>query len=180
MKYALEFKLECIDKYKKGIHIDVPPNCKSSHRDFMNGVRNWAKTYDKLGMGGLKHSVCNRRWTAEERFKIVAQTLTGKPLIQAALENGVNVGQLCRWAKIYREKGMDGLELRKGRKPKEPDMPKKKKIRLAPSEREELELLRARNEYLEAENVYLKKLDALVCEREAAHPKAKKQKSSKK
>ncbi|MDD5885418.1 MAG: hypothetical protein PUC66_05195 [Erysipelotrichaceae bacterium] len=93
MKYTLEFKLECIDKYKKGIHIDVPPNCKSSHRDFMNGVRNWAKTYDKLGTDGLKHSVFNRRWTAEERFKIVAQTLTGKPLIQAALENGVCTSQ---------------------------------------------------------------------------------------
>ena len=45
---------------------------------------------------------------------------------------------------------------------------------------EELELLRARNEYLEAENAYLKKLDALVSKREAAHPKAKKQKSSRK
>ena len=59
-------------------------------------------------------------------------------------------------------------------------MPKKKKVKLAPSEKEELELLRARNEYLEAENAYLKKLDALVSKREAAHAKAKKQKSSRK
>ena len=55
----------------------------------------------------------------------------------------------------------------------------KKKAKLTPSEREELEILRARNEYLEAENLYLKKLDALVTKREAAHPKAKRQKSSK-
>ncbi len=31
-----------------------------------------------------------------------------------------------------------------------------KKAKLTPSEREELEILRARNEYLEAENEYLK------------------------
>ena len=55
----------------------------------------------------------------------------------------------------------------------------KKETKLTPSEREELEILRARNEYLEAENEYLKKLDALVTEREAARPKARKRKSSK-
>lgn len=180
MKYTLEFKLECINKYKNRIHIDVPFNCKSSHRGFMHRVRNWVKTYDKFGIDGLKHNIFNHQWTAEERYKIVAQTLTGKPLIQVALENGINEGQLYQWVKRYREKGMQGLELRKGRKPKVPDMPKKKKVKLAPSEKEELELLRARNEYLEAENIYLKKLDALVTKREAAHPKAKKQKSSKK
>ena len=181
MKYTLEFKLECIDKYKKGIHIEVPPNCKSSHHNFMPRVRNWVKTYDKFGIDGLKHKVFNREWTIEERFKIVAQVLTGgKHLIQVALENGINEGQLYQWVKRYREKGIDGLELRKGRKPKVSNMPKKKIIELAQSEKEELELLRARNEYLEAENAYLKKLDALVSKREAALPKAKKQKSSKK
>ena len=156
MKYTLEFKLECIDKYKNGMHIDAPSNCKSSHRDFMHRVRNWTKTYDKLGISGLKHNVFNRQWTAEERFKIVAQTLAGKSLVQTALENGIDGGLLYQWAKRYREKGIDGLELRAGRKPKVPNMPKKRKIRLAPSEKEELELLRARNGYLEAENIYLK------------------------
>ena len=180
MKYTLEFKLECINKYKNGIRIDVPPNCKSSHHDFMHRVLNWNKIYDNLGLDGLKHNSINRRWTAEERFKLVVQTLVGKPLLQVALENGINEGQLYQWVRLYRERGMDGLECHKGRKPKVPNMPKKKKVKLAPSEKEELKLLRARNEYLEAENIYLKKLDALVTKREAAHPKAKKQKSSKK
>ena len=40
MKYILEFKLECIDRYKKGIHIDLPPNarCKDFERSF--GIKN--------------------------------------------------------------------------------------------------------------------------------------------
>ena len=180
MKFTLEFKLECIDKYKKEIHIDVPSNCKSSHHDFMHSVRNWNKIYDKFGVDGLKHNNFNHYWTSEERFKLVAEVLAGKTISQVAIENAINGGQLYQWVRKYRETGIDGLECHKGRKPKVPNMPKKKKVKLAPSEKEELELLRARNEYLEAENIYLKKLDALVTKREAAHPKAKKQKSSKK
>ena len=180
MKYTLEFKLECVDKYKKGIYIQKPNICKSSHRTFMNKVRNWSSLYDKFGIDGLKRKHFNKEWTKDDRFKLVAQVLAGKAIRQVALDNGLDDGQLTQWVRRYREKGMDGLELRKGRKPKVPDMPKKKKVKLAPSEKEELELLRARNEYLEAENAYLKKLDALVSKREAAHPKAKNQKSSKK
>ena len=53
---------------------------------------------------------------------------------------------------------------------------KTKKPKLSISEQEELKLLRERNEYLEMENEYLKKLDALVSKREAAEAKVKKQK----
>ena len=180
MKYTLEFKFECIDKYKKGIHIDLPPNAKCKERDFfMHKVRDWNKLYDLHGIDGLKHNQFNHTWTKEGRFKLVAQVLTGKTISQVSFENKLKESVLSSWIRRYREKGIDGLELRKGRKPKVPTMPKKK-TKLAPSEKEELELLRARNEYLEAENACLKKLDALVTKREAAHPKAKKQKSSKK
>mgnify|MGYP001028306276 CR=1 FL=1 len=50
---------------------------------------------------------------------------------------------------------------------------------LTPSEREEMVRLRARVEYLEAENAVIKKEIALREEREAALLKAKKQQSSK-
>ena len=53
---------------------------------------------------------------------------------------------------------------------------KTKKLKLSVSEQEELKLLRERNEYLEMENEYLKKLDTLVSKREAAEAKVKKQK----
>ena len=29
MIYTLEFKLECVDKYKKGIHVDLPEGLRS-------------------------------------------------------------------------------------------------------------------------------------------------------
>jgi hypothetical protein len=70
---------------------------------------------------------------------------------------------------------MDGLQCKIGRPFKQLVMKKKtKKTKLSISEQEELKLLRERNEYLEMENEYLKKLDALVSKREAAEAKAKK------
>ena len=50
---------------------------------------------------------------------------------------------------------------------------------LTPSEREEMVRLRARVEYLEAENAVIKKEIALREEKEAARLKARKQRSSK-
>ena len=180
MKYDWKLKLKYVKKYKKGTYIERPDICKSSRDTFLHKVRYWAALYDRFGVDGLKNKNYEKKWTKDERFNLVAQVIAGKAIRQVALDNGINDGQLVQWVKRYREKGINGLELLKGRKPKMPNMPKKRKVKLAPLEKEELELLRARNEYLEAENIYLKKLDALVSKREAAHPKAKKQKSSKK
>lgn len=180
MKYTLEFKLECIERYKKS-HTFVFPIGIRSKESFRSKIRYWVKLYEDLGVDGLIHKPFNKEWTKEERFKLVAMVLSGRSVCSVAMEAHIPDGMLFQWVRKYREKGMDGLECRrKGRPTKVPTMPKKKKVKLAPSEKEELELLRARNEYLEAENAYLKKLDALVTKREAAHPKAKKQKSSKK
>lgn len=178
MKYTLEFKLECVDKYKNGERIPTPGKSKDQRRTFMKQVRNWAKAYEDLGIDGLRHSGTNREWTAHDRFGLVAKVLSGRSASAVAREAHISNGQLYQWVRRYREKGMDGLECRRGRPQKEPIMPKKK-AKLTPSEREELEILRARNEYLEAENAYLKKLDALVTEREAARPKARRRKPSK-
>ncbi len=48
MKYTLEFKLECVEKYKKGIRIDLPPGVK--HRaTFSHYLMDWVKAYEDLG-----------------------------------------------------------------------------------------------------------------------------------
>ena len=176
MKYSLEFKLECVNKYKNGDFIILPPGLRS--RDsFMAHIRTWVKTYDDLGIDGLKHSSTNKNWTPEKRFELVAKVLAGNSIQSVADKAHINNGQLYHWVIRYNEKGMDGLQCKKGRPTKQFVMKKKtKKTKLSISEQEELKLLRERNEYLEMENEYLKKLDALVSKREAAEAKAKKQK----
>ena len=176
MKYSWEFKLECVNKYKNGEYINISGS-PSFRKSFMNHVRDWVATYDELGVDGLKHSSTNKDWTPEKRFELVAKVLTGYSITSVAKNAHISNGQLYQWVRRYNEKGMDGLQCKKGRPTKQFVMKKKtKKTKLSISEREELKLLRERNEYLEMENEYLKKLDALVSKREAAEAKAKKQK----
>ena len=174
MKYSWEFKLDCVNKYKNGEYIPTPGKTKSQRDTFMHQVRAWAKAYEDLGVDGLRHSPTNRDWTPEERFALVAKVLAGNSIKSVAKDAHVDSGQLFKWVRRYDERGMEGLQCGKGR----PSMKEKKakKARLSASEREELKLLRERNEYLEMENEYLKKLDALVSRREAAEAKAKKKK----
>ena len=176
MKYSWEFKLECVNKYKKSEKINFPGIPKGED-SFMGQVRIWTKDYDDLGIDGLKHSPNNKDWTPEKRFELVAIVLAGHSIVSVAKNAHISKGQLYQWVRRYNEKGMDGLQCKKGRPTKRLVMKKKtKKTKLSISEQEELKLLRERNEYLEMENEYLKKLDALVSKREAAEARAKKQK----
>ena len=68
---------------------------------------------------------------------------------------------LRRWVKAYHQSGETGLVNKRAANSM------KKKRQLTESELDELEILRRRNEYLEAENALLKKVKALVEEREA-------------
>ena len=89
------------------------------------------------------------------------------PLPEVAIKYDVSISAINSWIKIVREKGYAALyEIKKrGRPPKDTNMgrPKKKK----PEEMTELELLRYENERLRAEVALLKKVRALVEEREA-------------
>lgn len=176
MKYSWEFKLECVNKYKKGEFITLPVGLRS-RTSFMEHVRLWVQLFNDLGVEGLKHSSTSKNWTPEKRFELVAKVLAGNSINDVAKKGHVNSGQLYQWVRKYNERGMDGLQCKQGRPTDKFVMKKKtKKPKLSVSEQEELKLLRERNEYLEMENEYLKKLDALVSKREAAEAKAKKQK----
>ena len=85
----------------------------------------------------------------------------GLSLQRAAAIYGIPGQTLGRWAQAYEQSGLSGLS-RKGSK-----NTMKKKRQRTESELDELEMLRRRNEYLEAENALLKKVKALVEEREA-------------
>ena len=175
LKYTWEYKLECVLKYKKGQPIDTPSGV--SRTSFMTHVRDWVRRYDDLGIDGLKHSVTLKAWTAEEKFALVAKVLAGNSIRFVALEAHINPGQLYQWVKRYREKGYDGLQCKPGRKPKIPEMKEmKQRDKTNTSLEEDYKVLQEKNLRLEMENVYLKKLSALVSQRKKKDTKAKKQK----
>ncbi|WP_215740256.1 helix-turn-helix domain-containing protein, partial [Mesomycoplasma hyorhinis] len=176
MKYSLEFKLECVKKYKKGIEIKKPDFAKTSQKNFLNQVNFWEKIYDKLGVEGLKKKPRNKKWTIDQRLNIVKRFLAGEPIVKISLENNLNPSQISFWAKKYLESGISGLELNKGR----PIMKSKinnnnnKSTKVSNNSNsqnqsnsslsvyEELKLLREENKLLKKENEVLKKWKALV------------------
>lgn len=117
------------------------------------------------GEEGLSRST--RAWTAEEKCYILEYMRANK---LTCLETGIHFGikgtaTVWNWEQRYLKNGIKGLEdKKKGRKPKAPK-PKPPKTR-------EEELLE-RITYLEAENEYLKKLNALVVERERQEKESK-------
>ena len=178
MKYSYEYKLECIELYRKGEWAKTPEGVSKDR--FRHNIREWSKLEELFGIEILKHKSFNKNWSAEEKYELVAKVIAGASRTDIALKAGISAGMLYQWVQKYKIEGYNGLvDKKKGRPGKENTM--KKQVIPTPlteSEREELIRLRAENEYIKTENAVIKKLVALENEK-AAQLKAKKQQSSK-
>ena len=166
--------------YHRGEYPETPNGI--SEKRFHWQVRKWVRIEESCGPDALRHKNQNKEWTPEERYALVAKVLEGESVNSVAISAGVNAGQLYQWVRKYKIYGYNGLILKKGRKPKNPDMKKigtRKPPKPNESEYEELIRLRAENAYMKAEIEVIKKEIALREEKEAARLKAKKQRSSK-
>ena len=126
-------------------------------------IRKWSRIEESCGPEALQHKNQNKVWTAEEKYELVAKVMAGASCKGTAYAAGIDSGLLYQWVQRYKIEGYEGLAAkRKGRPPKEAPMKKKAApAELTPSEREEMVRLRARVEYLEAENAVIKKEIAL-------------------
>ncbi len=181
MRYSYEFKKKCVEMYLEGRYPETPEGL--SLERFHAKIRLWVRQVDANGPEVLKHQGHNKNWTPESRYELVAQVLAGRSNEEVAVEAGISSGLLYQWVRKYKTMGYNGLvDMKKGRKPKDPEMKKlnyNNPRKLEESEYEELIRLRAENEAIKAEIEVIKKEIALREEREAARLKAKKQRSSK-
>ena len=179
MKYSYEYKLECVELYREGKYPETPEGV--SKRKFHDKIREWYRIEEAAGPEALKHKTQTKKWTAEEKYALIAKVLAGQSNESVAISAGINSGVLYKWVQRYRIMGYEGLVTKKkDESSKEPPMKKKElPAELTPSEREEMIRLKAENEYLRAENAVIKKGIALREEKWAAQLKAKKQRSSK-
>ncbi len=164
--------------YRLGQWIDTPDGI--GQKNFRKRIVQWSKIAEIHGLDFLKHSKSSKDRTVEERYELVARVLSGESQRSVAIRVGIDPGLLSKWVQIYKIKGYDGLNLKRGRRrKKEPLMTKKyKPADLTPTEREELIRLRAETAYLKTENEAIKKLIALRHKKEAALLKAKKRQLS--
>ena len=159
MKHSTEERLLAVQKCLKGY---AP---KAVGRELgldEHHVREWLLRYEQEGIVGLQKGPMKRADFAE-KCKIVCEFAEkGVPLHSICAENLDSRCAVERWTRIYKKGGYEALRDIKpqGKGRKGMGRPKKKEPQT------ELERLRYENEYLRAEVALLKKVKALMEERE--------------
>lgn len=128
-------------------------------------IRIWLTKYKLMGEAGLQKTP-HKHLNFEEKCEIVCEHLEKSvSLREICVKYNISHSRVRVWCRIVRERGYEGLRKKKnrGRPPKNKDMGRPKKR----EPQTELEKLQRELEYLRAENAYLKKLRALVLEKEA-------------
>lgn len=175
-RYDKNFKLLCIHNLEQGKPLPVVRGLMP--RTIYNYTKLWQLLYKQQGETALEDGFIKHEFTLEQKIKAVKLVMKGKTMCEVGRMFGMRTHSCVRrWYIAYMKDGVAGLQYRKGIKVStsiKTSTPMKR--RLSNSEREELLSLRKRNEILELENEYLKKLDALVSKREEEEAKAKKQK----
>lgn len=173
MKLKLEDKLVIIELYKKGW--SVPDICKKygiSH----TVIEYIERQYREHGIESFKEKGNNSKYPVDFKMEIIKRVLTGESINGIASELCINTGMIYSWVKRYKELGYNGLiEKKKGRPPKM--KPKSKETQINDTSMDEkdkrIKELEERNAQLEMENDLLKKLRALVQQRQQQQNKKK-------
>lgn len=84
MKNSYEFKIKCVEAYMGLGTLEIPKGVNLTH--FTNNIREWVRIYDQNDPNELKHNYQNKRWTVEERIKIVAMVMAGNSIITTAIK----------------------------------------------------------------------------------------------
>lgn len=163
MKLTIEEKIKIIELREKGIGYGTI--AKQFKVQDTTIKRIWYR-YEKYGIEGIKHPSKNKKYSAALKLEIINRVSQGETKTRLAVEyNLPGSGTIVSWIKKYEELGYNGLEGKPRGRPKIMAKEEKKNTPLTNDECEEFNQLKKKLEYLEMENAYLKKLDALVTER---------------
>ena len=162
MRYDLDFKIKVIAYYGEGHtkgatgeRFEVDPRF----------VRKWVKQYQSDGIDAIRPKTSKTKYSADFKYQVIALMLAeGLSQSETALKFNISSPSLIsHWHKAYRLHGMSGLTSKyKGSTLMKPPITDKPDDEKTPTE------LKRELQYLRAENAYLKKLDALLREREEA------------
>ena len=165
-KYSHEVRIKVVKEIENGDSI------KGTARKYgitKSVVKGWYRRYQQ---GGIEDLIgIKQKYSADFKRNAVEYLLANDVSLDiAAATLGIpNQATLFVWKQRFLAEGFAGLEdTRKGRPAKLPKKPDKSAKSLSKEERSE-----ARIKELEMENAYLKKLNALVSEREKSKKKTK-------
>ena len=166
-KLTKEDKIKIYERRKKGETISSLAKNFDVHE---SNIKYLVDLIEKHGYDILRKDK-NRTYSKDFKLQIINRILISQESINSvALDIGlVSPGILHNWLSKFKENGYNVVEKKKGRKPKSMTKPKKNEKVL--SEKDKIKQLEEENMYLKAENEYLKKLRALVQERELKEKK---------
>lgn len=168
-KYSNEFKLALVQEYLDGKNGGYTMLAKKYGID-RNHLRLWINAYKANGIEGL--TKVTRTYDGITKVGIVEYMHSNSLSIRhtAALFGIQSPPTIAKWERIYFEEGKEALlEERRGRK----HMSTKKSKEIKKKNINENEDLLAELQRLRMENEYLKKLNALIQEREKSEQKKK-------
>ena len=164
-KCSLEEKLEAISLVLQG------ETARSVSDRFHLGhhiLYEWLEVYKREGISGLKarsHKI-RRHLPYEKKCEIILEYQKRElTLYQISAKYGISDSTLCKWASDVEKGGLEALRRKKSETQKT-GMARMKRLPKEEYEKEN-ERLRKENERLRLENLLLKKVKALVEEREA-------------
>lgn len=180
VKFTLKQRLWAVRSVTKGLE-----SCRSMSKKLQcskSTVQQWLAHYRDHGAMGL--SLRNGSYEGSFKVRVIEYMLkNGLSLMQTAAFFSIpNIYVVSRWRQLYERQGASAL-LKETRGRKKTLMPKKQKSTKkassgTESSAEHLAALQKEVEYLRAENAFLKKLEALVQQEEAAKAQSKQQKPS--
>ena len=166
-KLTKEDKIEIYERRKKGETISSLAKAFNIHE---SNIKYLIALIEKHGYDILRNGK-NRIYSKEFKFQTINRILINNESINSvAIDIGLaSNGILHNWLSKFKENEYNVVEKKKGRKPESMTKPKKNDKTL--SEKEKIKQLEDEILYLKAENEYLKKLRALVQERELKEKK---------
>lgn len=169
-KYSDEFKVKIVQEYLDG-HTGGYGSLSMKYGIDKSTIRYWVALYRAGGIEQLTR--VTRTYSGEFKIYVIEYMHQYSISIrQAAAQFGIQShATISKWERIYYEEGKEALfEERRGRKR---NMPGKKKDTFIKKDVNENADLLKEVQYLRMENEYLKKLIALVQEREKSEKQTK-------
>lgn len=170
-KYRKEFKLKVVLEYFSG-ESGGQPAVSKKYNIPESTLENWINKYREGGFESLNQRNNKTKFTSEFKLSVIQYRQINNTSYRETAEHfGITNGSIiCNWQKTYQERGLSGLEDKRGRPRKDMKSTDKKfkcDASISESEREEQIRLREENKLLKMKIIYEKKLQALLLEQEA-------------